>query len=371
MSDLNERAIKAAVPGDVLRDATIKGLHLRCFEQRKSFYLYFRTKAGVERKPKIGDHGSITLAQARKIANDMLVEVAAGGDPSQKRADARAEPTLKDLWDEYWKRHGKGKKSSANDQWLWDKLIEPRLASKRLSAVTYPVLSDFMEAEVERPIAANRSLALLSKMFNFARTPLQWTTAESPTTSVKRYKETKRKRYMRGDEAPRIAAQLAAEAKDNPASVAFLYLLILTGARCGEIAAAKWSQLEGNRIVLDEHKTDNAMDERIIYLPPAAMEVIERLPRTSGTITGIHSPRKLWEKIRKAAACPDLRLHDLRHSFASAAVSAGMTLAQIGELLGHKDTQTTKRYAHLMEEAQVAAATAATDVVLARMRVTA
>ncbi|VWC95422.1 integrase protein [Burkholderia lata] len=368
MSDLNERAIKATVPGDVLRDAAIKGLHLRCFAQRKSFYLYFRTKAGVERKPKIGDYGSITLAQARKIANDMLVDVAAGGDPSQKRADARAEPTLKDLWDEYWKRHGKAKKSSSDDEWLWNKLVEPKLAAKRLSAITYTVLSDFMEGQAERPIAANRALALLSKMLNFARTPLQWTTGESPTTGVKRYKETKRKRYMRGDEAPRVAALLHAEAKNNPASVAFIYLLILTGARKGEIAAARWSQLDGNRIVLDEHKTDNAMDERVIYLPPPAMEVIERLPRTSGTITGIQSPRKLWEKIRTAAGCPDLRLHDLRHSFASAAISAGMTLAQIGELLGHKDSQTTKRYAHLMEEAQVAAATAATDVVLARMK---
>ena len=110
---LNERNIRAALPGDVLRDSRIRGLHLRVFAGRKTFYLYFRTKAGVERRPKLGDYGSISLSDVRDVAREMLGEVAAGRDPSKERADARGEATLKDLWDEYWKRHGSKKKTSS------------------------------------------------------------------------------------------------------------------------------------------------------------------------------------------------------------------------------------------------------------------
>lgn len=365
---LNEACIKAAEPGDVLRDATIRGLHLRCFADRKSFYLYYRTRAGVERRPKLGDHGSISLAHARKLAKDMLQEVAAGNDPSQARADARAEPTLADLWDEYWKRHGSRKKSSDEDERIWEQYLAP-LATKKLSHITYPMIADLHQKITDRPapIQANRVLAMLSKMFSFGIRPLEWMSS-NPATGVAKNRESKRKRYMKGGEAAAISALLQREAEANPASVAFLYLLILTGARKGEIAGARWSQLHGNKLVLSEHKTDQAGLDRVIHLPPAAMDVIERLPRTSGTITGILDPKKLWNKIRTEAGCPDLHLHDLRHSFASAAVSAGLSLPQIGELLGHSSTETTKRYAHLMDDAAVVAAGSVSDQIMARMR---
>lgn len=359
--ELNERNIKAAQPGDVLRDSAIRGLHLRCFAGRKSFYLYFRTKAGIERKPKVGDYGSLTLAQARKVAQDLLVEVAAGRDPSQERSDAKAESDMSDLWDEYWKRHGSKKKSASDDKWQWEKRIKPRFGSRKVSSIRYTEIDDFHKQY--EGATANRTLALLSKMFNFAMAPLQWTAA-NPCKGVKRNAEVKRKRYMKGAEPARIAELLDESKEKSPAGVAFIYLLILTGARCGEIAGAKWSWLHGSTLHLPDSKTG----EKQIYMPAAAMDIISRLPRTSGTITGIKSPKKLWERVRRDAGCPDLRLHDLRHSFASAAISAGLSLAQIGELLGHKNTQTTKRYAHLVEEAQSSAATATADLLMARMK---
>jgi len=354
--ELNERTAKAAQPGDVLRDAGIRGLHLRCFPERKSFYLYYRTKAGQERKPKLGDYGSITLTQARRVAQDMLAKVAAGADPQAERTAARAEHTLAELWAEYWKRHGSKKKTSAADLGIWNRYLKDKLGSRKLSAIGYTDIADLHESMADTPIMANRVLAMVSKMFSFSHKPLEWTAERNPAKGVARYKETKRKRYMRAEEAAAIAKQLAVESTENPASVAFLYLLILTGARKGEIAKAKWSQLEGNKLVLQEHKTDATGHDRVIHLPPQAMAVIDKLPRTSGTITGIQSPQALWEKVRKAAGCPDLRIHDLRHSFASAAIGAGYTLAQIGELLGHTSTQTTARYAHLVEEAAARAA---------------
>lgn len=363
--ELNERNIKAAQPGDVLHDATVRGLHLRVTATRKSFLLYYRTKAGVERRPKLGDHGSITLVQARKVAQEMLAEVAAGRDPSQARADERAAPSVADLWAEFWKRHAGRIKSGPIYERQWRLHVEPRFGRLKVRDVTYPMVADLHDAMAETPTEANRVLAMLSAMFNFACRPLEWLD-RSPVRGVKRYPEVKRRRYMKGEEAARIAELLDASAPENPAGVAFLYLLILTGARRGEIANARWDWISGNVINLPDSKTG----EKQVYLPPAALDVLARLPRTSGTITGIASPTKLWTRIRRDAGCPDLRLHDLRHSFASAALAAGLSLSQIGELLGHKSTQTTKRYAHLVEEVATAAASATADRIMLQMRKT-
>lgn len=366
--DLTEKNIKAAVAGDVLNDRQVRGLHLRVKPTGKSFFLFYRTKAGQQRRPKLGDYGHITLDQARKLAREMLLEVAHGGDPSAQRAAVKAEPTMADLWAEYWKRHGSKKKTAASDERRWRKHIEPSLGRSRLSTIGYSHIADLHDRiSATAPIEANRVQAQMSTMFNFAIRPLEWM-EKNPTHGVKRNKENKRSRYMEGEEAARIAELLHQNADANPQSVAFIYLLILTGARCGEIAAAQWSQLDGNKLVLTEHKTDKTGEKRVIHLPLMALDVISRLPRTDGTICGIRSPKKLWERLRSEAGCPDLRMHDLRHSFASAAISAGLTLAQIGELLGHRSTQTTKRYAHLMDEAAQAAATATADVIALRMK---
>lgn len=361
--ELSEKTIKAAIPGDVLRDASISGFHVRCFEQRKSFYLYFRTKAGKERKPKIGDYGSITLAQARAVARDMLAEVAGGKDPSAIRQAERDEKTLTDLWDAYWKRHGSKKKSAKDDEGLWRRYLVADFGKLKLSEIDYEKIADKMDALSTTPIGANRMLSLLSKMFNFGILPLKYATT-NPCKGVRKYPENKRKRYMTNDEAAALSAILARDAEKNPASIAFLYLLILTGARKGEIANARWSYLQGNVLAMPDGKNG----AKPVYLPPAAMEVIAKLPRTTGTITGIKSPQKVWLRIRKEANCTDLHLHDLRHSFASVALSAGLSLAQIGELLGHANTQTTKRYAHLIDDAAHVAVTAVADQIALRMR---
>lgn len=367
--ELTEKNIRAAQPGDRLKDAEVRGLELRVNASAKSFLLYYRNKAGAQRRPKIGEWGQITLTQARKVAREWLSEVAAGRDPSGDRAAERAEPTMADLWDEFWKRHASRIKTGPTYQRQWRLHVEPRFGKMRVKDVGYSHIADLHDAmSAATPTEANRVLALLSGMFAFARRPLEWTTS-NPVEGVRRNRETKRHRYMKGEEAARIAEILHRESVAHPASVAFLYLLILTGARKGEIANAKWSDLEGNRLVLHDHKTAERTGEpRFIYLPHPAMEVLDRLPRTSGTITGIQTPQKLWERLRKEAGCPDLRMHDLRHSFASSALSAGLSLAQIGELLGHRSTQTTKRYTHLIEEAAVAAATATADRIVASMK---
>ncbi|MEI7614913.1 MAG: integrase family protein, partial [Betaproteobacteria bacterium] len=272
--ELNETDIKKAKPGDTLWDIKYKGLHLRVQATKKTYYLYYRTKAGVQRKPKIGDYGSISLAQARKVAGEILTEVGAGRDPGQTRIDAKNEATLTDLWDEYWKRHGKKKKSSDEDERLWLKNLAP-LAKKRLSEIDYSEVADLHEDLTENNggTTANRTVALLSTMFSFAIAPLEWT-EKNPCKGVARNKETKRKRYMAPQEAARIAAVLHSKIDSFPAGVAFIYLLILTGARKSEIANARWDQLHGNKLILTDHKTDQDGEARVIQLPQAALDVV-------------------------------------------------------------------------------------------------
>jgi integrase len=356
---LSEANIKTAAPGAILRDDSISGLHLRAFANRKSFYLYFRTKAGLERRPKLGDHGVITLTQARDAAKKMLAQVALGGDPVAVIESKRNEPILSDLWTEYWKRHGAKKKSGGEDQRRWDALIKPRFGHHKLSSITYSNMSDFHDSMTKNngPVEANRTMALLSKMYSFAFRPLQWFEGSNPCAGVRRNKETKRKRKASREEVVRMIARLRREL-DGPhcASASFILLLMLTGARSGEIAHTRWRDIQGNRILLDEHKTDDGGYARIIYLPPAAVALLQNyLPVTNGTITGILSPKKFWSRICREENLPDLHLHDLRRTFASIALSTGqVTLEQVMQLLGHTNAQTSKVYAHLLEDSATA-----------------
>lgn len=373
-SELTDKNIKAAQDGEVLRDRKIPGLHLRVRGAKKGFFLYYRTHAGVERRPKLGDYGLMTLTEAQARAKKMLLVVAAGGDPSKEKQDARAEHTVADLWTTYQKRHvAKKKESSADeDERLWEKNAARALGKLKVSTADYEALADLHDdlTEEKGPITANRTLALLSSMFAFAVAPLGWIT-RNPCVGVKRNPETKRKRYMTEAEAEAVKAALDKYEAKHPEAVAFLWLLILTGARSGEVASAKWSDIHGNKLVLANHKTDQDGEARVVHLSDAALEVLGKLPKSEhGTLTGIKSPRALWAKIRAEAKCPDLRPHDLRHSFASMGVSAGLTLEQIGELLGHRDSQTTKRYAHLVDEAARTASNSVANLINSRMGVT-
>jgi len=350
--DLSNSNINHLKPGETLRDKRVSGLQLRAFENRKSFYLYYRTKQGKERRPKLGDYPIIKLADARSIAQDILIQVAQGRDPQKERQTAKSAPTVAELCVLYMAEHGKHKKSGWMDQMNFNNHIIPILGKLKTHEVDIEHMEKFHKSLVHIAPTANRMLALCSKMFNLAE---KWKLRErhtNPCYQVTRYPESMRKRYMTPKEANGIAAGLNTYKATNPESVAFIYLLIFSGARKGEIANAKWEWIEGNKLSLPDSKTG----AKTIHLPQQAMDILNTLPRYTTTITGIKDPTRVWRKIRAEAGCPDLRLHDLRHSFASAGISAGLSLAQIGELLGHSDTRTTSRYAHLMDASATTAA---------------
>jgi integrase len=207
------------------------------------------------------------------------------------------------------------------------------------------------------PGVANRCLALLSKMFNLAE---RWGVRPDNTNPVRhigKYAESKKERYLTGDEFERLATALSeAERKEaeNPFVIAAIRLLVLTGARLGEILSLRWADVnfEHGMLLLGDSKTGR----KTIFLSKPAMELLNRLPRLSGNpyvIVGsrhgqhLKNLQKPWGRIRGAAKLPDVRIHDLRHSFASIAAASGMSLPVIGKLLGHTKSATTERYSHL------------------------
>jgi integrase len=348
------RVLKLAQPGELIRDDQVKGLHVRVTATAKSWYLYYRSKDGAERRPKLGEFPTLGVAEARKAAKAILDQVAVGKDPSAEWQAARNAPTMTMLWDAWRSDRGLKKKTSDEDDRMWNRYCL-RLHNRKVADITYDDINALHKG-IPAKYQANAVIRLLSTLLNFAVAPKKWIMS-NPCDGLEKNPERKRQRYMSMDEAKAIARELTAAAATEPKSVLFIYLLIYTGARKSEIGKFHWNQIVGDAIVLTEHKTDGYMAERVIHLPPQAVALLESLPRGEGPVLGIADPKKFWGALRKRAGCPDLRMHDLRHSFASVAISAGLNLSQIGLLLGHQSTQTTQRYAHLMDSAGTALAT--------------
>lgn len=360
MPALTLPAIKSAQPGTILRDQVVKGLQLRATATKKAFYLYFRTRAGAERRPKLGDWPTLSLDAARGIARQWLERVAAGDDPVKGWEEEAAAPTIADLCDRYldWAAEHKKAHSVRDDRYNIDRFVRPKWGKRKAAEITVADVEKLHASMKATPYQANRVCALVSKMFNLAE---RWSIRplnSNPASSkhIKRYPESKRRRYLRPEEARVVFGKLVAYGERYPHQAAFLWLLIYTGARPIEIANARPEQRQGDRFELAEHKTERYGAPRMIFLPPQAVAVLDRLPKTdNGTITGIKSPRHLWRKIISESGLSDanLRMYDLRHSFASAGLAVGKTLEDIGQLLGHASAATTKRYAHLMDHIAV------------------
>lgn len=353
--ELNERNIQTAQPGAVLRDAAIPGLHMRVTASRKAFYFYYRTWAKVERRPKLGDYPMLSIADARRAAQKLFAQVAAGNDPSADAARGMSAPTMQQLWETWYKDLGSKQKSAAESERMWMTYLASKLARKFVATVSFNDVNTIHQGLVDKPYQANRVHSLLSALFTYAHRPLRWIN-DNPAVGVVRYPERKRRRYMTAAEAARVQELLAQLAPAHPKEVAFIQLLTLTGARKSEWENARWDQLQERTLVLDRHKTDSKGDLRTIHLSDAAIAALAPLSIEGEYIFKGLDPSRLWRVIRAKAGCPDLRLHDLRHTFASVALGEGLGLHEIGQLLGHRSTATTERYAHLMtENAQKAA----------------
>lgn len=373
MSFSNED-IRKLEPGKTLWDRGDKnsqpGLHVRAQASgKKSFMLYYRTRSGTQRRPKIGDFPVITVSEARKRAAAINHKVAIGEDPKGEWDETRKEPTVGDIYrmalEKHWsqERYIKSRRKSDVEH-LWALYMEKPFNSLRLSEATTVKVRTWHTNLHGTPYAANRAREVLSRIFTFAEEHGHIPVNSNPCTAVPPYPEKSRKRYASPDELKLIIKSLHKYRETHPRGVAYLWMLLLTGSRPIAIERATWNQLQivekdglkyGVLTFFGKTTADTGEDE-VVIIPPQAMDIILELPRLADNrIIGCTMPQRLWDKIRTDAKCPDLWARDSRRLFASTGLSSGINLGTIGELLNHQSTQTTKTYAKLMLDARIAA----------------
>lgn len=382
---LTKRTVESHPPGEkdiVLWDTEIKGFGCKITPKgKRSYFLYYRNESGTQRRPRIGTHGQITCEQARKQAQEWLHEVSQGSDPSQERKNKRRAPTIAALCikflDDHSSQHNKPG-THYNYERIIDRFILPAWGARKVHEITRKDVTELHNRLKDTPYQANRVLGLISKMMNLAEAWEMRPDNSNPTLHVQKNKERKRKRYLTADELARLSIALneAEETSTEMGSVvAAIRLLIATGCRLSEILTLQWDWIDFDRRRID--LPDSKTGEKVIHLNGLALEILSNLEHQPdnpyvivGAKPGQHlvNLQKPWRRIRKQAGLEDLRIHDLRHSYASFAVGLGQDLHMIGKLLGHTQAQTTHRYAHLADDPVKAANDSVGDAISKMMK---
>jgi integrase len=360
---ITKRTVEAAVPGakdQYIFDRELIGFGFKVTPAGRRTYFAQGWVDGRKVRVTIGQHGPVTADQARVEAHKLLAQIAAGQDPSVEKAEAKKALTMADLAEKFLSEHASLKKkprSLAEDQRMLRSFVVPRMGSRKVAAISRTDVAKLHHGLRETPYQANRCLALVSKMMNLAEKWGLRPDGSNPCRHVEKFKEAKRERFLSGDELARLGQALSdAEVTGavDPRHIACFRLLLFSGMRLNEVLTLKWSavDLEGGCLRLEDAKAG----PRTVYLNDPALEVLARLPRLAGSDyvlpgdkAGGHlvNVQKAWRKIITAAHLDNLRVHDLRHSFASVAAAAGMNLPLVGRLLGHKELATSLRYSHL------------------------
>lgn len=349
---------------------SMRGLGLRVTKAGARSYIFnYRTKDGIERRYTIGRHDAWSLAAARSRAKELRVIVDAGGDPVEEDRRDRLAETIADLARDFKTDHlPKKRPATARDYtYLIDEYILKNMGSKRVAEVAYADVAQ-MHRKITRTgkgTTANRAVAVLSRMFTEA-IKLGIVTV-NPTKSIERNEETKRERFLNADELERLLDALT-KLEDQEAANIFR-LILLTGARKSEILAARWDMFdlaEGTWTKLSHHTKQKKVHTLPLSAPARLLLVdikkaqaaqpseyvfpVRRLSTKKNTVENKpyrQNVKNAWASVLKLAKIDDFRMHDMRHSYASFLVAEGMSLPLIGRLLGHTQTATTERYAHL------------------------
>ena len=416
-------ALKPEVGQDVLLwDDELPGFGVRVRPSgSKSYFVKYRTASGRQRWLTLGRHGPLTPELARKRALREKAAVSDGADPSGERRKGRRENTLAEIAGRYVAEHvaSHNRPSTAAEVVrIVEKRIKPKLGGIKITDLKRSDVKAWHQAMSGTPYEANRALAYLSKMLNLAAKDWELR-PDNPCTGIKRFPERKRERFLSGEELARLGDTLTSY-NGWPYAVAAVRLLVFTGARLGEVLGLRWEWVDFTRG--EARLPDSKTGAKTVHLPPPALAVLAELPRLDGNpyvIAGakegaaLGKLEKSWRVIReRATLCmwrdsedekistlfaqlsrnldrqptiaefreaaadrelslpvglTDVRIHDLRHAFASVAASSGMGLPIIGKMLGHTQAATTARYAHLASDPVKAAAATVAGKIAAAM----
>ena len=377
LTDLVVRRLPAPPRGNkVTYDTDVKGFGCRVTATgTRAFILNYRRKADSrERRITIGSFPDWGVTAAREEAKRLKRQVDGGGDPVGDIEKGRAAPTVADLCArfeiEYLPRKRASTVRSYRQQINID--IVPAIGRTKAAAVTHADVDALHRKITARgsPGHANRVVALLSRLFTLA---IRWGwRPDNPCKGVERNQEHKRQRYLTGAELARLTGALA-KLQDTGAANA-IRLLLLTGARRGEALAARWSNFDlAAGVWTKPGATTKQKTTHRVPLSVAACQLLIDMraqadPDVEWLFPARRTPHRLdlddaWGLLRKTAKIPDVRLHDLRHTFASVLASSGLSLPIIGQLLGHTTAQTTHRYAHLFDDPLRAATERASAII--------
>ena len=409
---LGRRTVEAAgAEAETYRvwDTELKGFGLKVATTGlKTYFVWYRAgegRAAARREYTIARHGELTPDEARDEAGKVLGRVRLGEDPQAKRHRARGEMNVSALCDLYLAEGVATKKASTlvSDRARIRAHIKPLLGKRPVSSVTTAEVVKFMRdvaggksAADAKPTlkalrakglkgkalaaadtrkrtdaaatggkgTATRTVGLLGAIFQFAiREELR---SDNPVRGVERFRDNQSQRFLSGDELSRLTVALtAAEAAGaNKHGLNVIRLLTLTGARKSEIEGLRWSEVDFDHSCL--RLADSKTGARVVPLGAAALVCMTGLTRAKDAVfvfpAAADAKRhyvgtpKVWERVRAAAALPNVRLHDLRHTFASFGAAGGLSLPLIAAILGHRDIRTTQQYAHLADSPVKAAA---------------
>jgi integrase len=395
---ITQKAVEAARPTGrqlILRDTELRGFGLRITQAgAKSYVVEYRLPGAGRGTPQkrltLGSADRLTADEARKMAQRQLAAVVQGNDPAAVRAKERAAATVATLGGEWLADVRLRRKATTATEYarLWRKHVAPVLGGKKVAEVTTADVRRLHRQLNKTPYVANRVVAMLGAFFTYAEQEAARPPRDNPAYGVKKFPEQSREAFLSPEQyralgealgraeqtglppAPqhRLKPRSERTAKHrpkkadtpipaNPYAVAAIRLLAFTGCREGEILSLKWSDvdIERGHLRLSDSKTGKSVRR----LNTAALDVLQGLPRQQGSpyvLPGaragehVREIRRTWYAVRHAAGLDNVRLHDLRHSFASTLVIGGESLLVVRSLLGHASITTTERYAHLSDD---------------------
>jgi integrase len=377
---LTKTVIDDLEPGEMVWDTKLTGFGARC-QRRDKMFVY---KCRIGRRQRwftIGKFGHPwTVEMAEKRVKVIQGEIAKDADPAALRDERLRNPTLSEVAEVFLETVISGRSKATQNQYrdVLERLVFPKLGKIKVADIKHSDISGLHYGLRQTPVIANRTVAVLSSFFSWCERHGHRPKLSNPAHGVEKYDENSRERFLSPRELARLGIALSrAERKQTETAFALaaIRLLVFTGCRRNEILHLRWEDVDLDRavIMLPRSKTGR----RPVYLSAPALAVLSSLPRVAKNpyvIVGerekqhLVNLRKTWVRICKVARLKNVRIHDLRHSFASVGVSGGASLPIIGRLLGHTQAATTERYSHLAADPVRAANEAISSQIEAMLR---
>ena len=351
----------------VFWDRELAGFGVRVYATGRKVYVVQSRGPWGPRRVTLGKHGEMSTDEARKTAAGVIDRIKRGEEPEPRPSEAA--PTVAGLCERFMRDHAEThcKPGTARTyrSYIGNHIL-PALGGKALAEVGRAEVSALNHGLRATPGAANAVLGLLSRMFRMAEAWGLVPPGSNPCRGLRRYRTRKCERFLTQDEFRRLGRalrDLETEGKTWPSAAAAIRLLALTGCRRSEILDLHWDDVD--RTAGELRLRDAKAGPRMVPLTKPVKRVLDGVPRLpdnpwvfparhgDGRLTDLHH---YWEAVRERAGLHDVRIHDLRHSYASRALALGESLSAIGRLLGHRHVVSTARYAHLMRDAEKAAA---------------